>query len=207
MPQQYLSISGHIMPTTPRHEDMRLDPSLNITPEGSLVDLLAAVGHMAEDRERKNQLPEERPQEAPSETANVGISDMHLKIKPESSIREAPRRIQRTREASREEALVSTQQFFATVDERNRNDSTGRPIGVSSEVCGREDIDVPGTSTSVVTTTPVIPDVDPIDTSSPRVILPSGSPSQPTATATCRPRTWMQQITEGQINEPTERKC
>ena len=41
-----------------------------------------------------------------------------------------------------------------------------------------------------------------IDTSSPRVILPNGSPPQPTATATCRPRTWMQQITEGQINEP-----
>ena len=58
-------------------------------------------------------------------------------------------------------------------------------------------------SASVVTTTPVIPDVDPTDTSSPRVILPSGSPSRSTATATCRPRTWMQQITEGQINEPT----
>ena len=165
------------MPTTSRHEDVRLDPSLNITPEGSLVDLLAAVGHTAEDRERKNQLSKERPQETPSETANVGISDMHLKIKPESSIREAPRRIQRTREASREEALASTQQFFAAVDERNRNDSTGRSIGVSPEVCGREDIDVPGTSTSVVTTTLVIPDVDPVDTSSPRVILPSGSPS------------------------------
>ena len=96
------------MPTTPRHEDMRLDPSLNITPKGSLVDLLAAVDHMAEDRERKNQLPEKNPQEAPSETANVGISDMHLKTKPDRDIREAPQRIQRTSEASREEALVST---------------------------------------------------------------------------------------------------
>ena len=44
--------------------------------------------------------------------------------------------------------------------------------------------------------------MEPIDTSSPRVILPDGSPSQPTATPTCRPRTWMQQTTEGQINEP-----
>ena len=155
---------------------MRIDPSLNVTPEGSLVDLPAAVGHMAEDREKENQFPEERLQGAPSETANVGFTDMHLKTKPESNIREAPRRIQRTREASREEALASTQQFFATVDERNRNNSTGRPIGVSSEVCGREDVDVPGMSTSVVTTTPVVPDVDPIDTSSPRVILPNGSP-------------------------------
>ena len=162
--------------TTPRHEDMRLDLSLNITPEGSPVDLPAAVGHMAEDRERKNQFPEERLQGAPSETANVGISDMHLKIKPESNIREAPRRIQRTRKASREEALASTQQFFATVDKKNRNNSTGRPIGVLSEVCGRDNIDVPGMSTSVVTTTPVIPDMEPIDTSSPRVIPSNGSP-------------------------------
>ena len=58
VPQQYSSISGHLMPTTPRHEDMRLDPSLNLTPEGSLGDLLAAVGNMEEVRERQNQFPE-----------------------------------------------------------------------------------------------------------------------------------------------------
>ena len=67
-------------------------------------------------------------------------------------------------------------------------------------MCRRDDIDVPGASTSDVITTPVVPDVEPIDTSSPRVILPNGSPPQPTATATRRPRTWMQHITEGQIN-------
>ena len=88
------------------------------------------------------------------------------------------------------------------VDERNRNDSTGRTLGISSEVCRRDDIDVPGVSTSNVISNPVVPDVEPVDTSSPRVILPNGSPSQPTATTTCRSRTWMQQITEGQINEP-----
>ena len=59
------------MPTPPRHEDMRLDPSLNIMPEGLLVDLLAAV-----------------------------------------YIREAPQRIQRTREASREEALCQLDIFL-----------------------------------------------------------------------------------------------
>ena len=56
-------------------------------------------------------------------------------------------------------------------------------------------------STSVAATTPVIFDVEPIDTSSPRINLPNGSLSQPIATATCRPRTWIQQIAEGQINE------
>ena len=55
--------------------------------------------------------------------------------------------------------------------------STGRTLGVSSDVCRRDDIDVPGASTSDVITTPVVPDVEPIDTSSPRVILPNGSPS------------------------------
>ena len=34
--------------------------------------------------------------------------------------------------------------------------------------------------------------------------MPSGSPSRPTATATCWPRTWVQHISEGQINEPTQ---
>ena len=95
-------------PTTPGREDKRSDLSLNVTSEGSLVDLPAAVGNMAEDREGKNQLPEVGLQGAPIETANMGISDMCVKTKPESTVREAPRIIQRTREASREEAIVST---------------------------------------------------------------------------------------------------
>ena len=182
---------------------MRLDPSLNLTLEGSLGDLLAALGNTEEAREREYQVHEGRPQGTPFEVVIEGSPNTHLKTRPESHIKEAPRRIQRIREVSREEAIESTQQYFATVDKRNRNNSIARPIGISSEVCGRHDTDVPGTSTFVVTTTPVVPVVEPIDTSSPRINLPNGSLPQPTATATCRPRTWMQQITEGQINEPT----
>ena len=177
VPKQLSSISGHLMPTTPTHEDMRLDLSLNVTPEVSLGDLLSAVDHAKENRIGENQPPRKRSQGVPSETANVGIPDMHLKTKPERDTREAPQRVQRTREASREDALASTQQFFAAVDERNRNVSTGRTLGISSEVCRRDDIDVPGASTSNVISTPVVPDVEPVDTSSPRVILPNGSPS------------------------------
>ena len=44
--------------------------------------------------------------------------------------------------------------------------------------------------------------MEPRGTSSPRISLPEGSPSHPTVTATCRPRTWMQQLTERQTNEP-----
>ena len=90
---------------------MRLDPSLNVTPEGSLDDLPTAV-NTGEAREREHQVPEERPQGTPSKTSIEGTPDTHLKVKPESNIRETPRRIQRTREASREDAIASTQQFL-----------------------------------------------------------------------------------------------
>ena len=41
------------------------------------------------------------------------------------------------------------------------------------------------------------------ESSRPRTFLPSGSPSRPTATAICQPRTWVQCILDRQINEPT----
>ena len=40
-------------------------------------------------------------------------------------------------------------------------------------------------------------------TTSPQTYLPNGSPPRPTATATCRPQTWVQCVSEGQIEEPT----
>ena len=189
-------------PTTPRCEDMRLDLTLNVIPEGSLVDLPAAVGNIAEDRERKNQLPEEGLQGTSLETTYMEIPDTHVKTVPESTTREAHRVIQRTKEVSREEAIASTQQFFATVDRRNTNISTGSPTMISAEAHERDVTEVPNVPTSTAATTPVILDVEPMGTSSPRISLPEGSPSHPAVTATCRPRTWMQQITEGQTNEP-----
>ena len=202
VPNQYSSIGGCLTPTTPRCEDMRLDPTLNVTPEGSLVDLPVAVGVVAENKERKNQLPEEGLQGAPLDTANINILDTCVKTKPESTKREAPRVIQRTKEVSKEEAVTLTRQSFATVDRRNTNITTGSPTGISAEVCERDVTEIPNAPTSNAVTTPVILDVAPIGTSSPRISLPEGSPSHPGVTATSRPRTWMLQITEGQTNEP-----
>ena len=111
--------------------------------------------------------------------------------------------IQRTKEVSREEAITSTRQFFATVNRRNTNISSSRgPTRTSAEVCEREVTEVPNVSASTAATTPAVLDVEPRGTSSPRISLPEGSLSHPTITATCRPRTWMQQTTEGQTNEP-----
>ena len=50
MPRQYSTVSGHLTPTQPKHEDMRMDSTLNVTPEGSLSDLPAAVGGVEESR-------------------------------------------------------------------------------------------------------------------------------------------------------------
>ena len=87
---------------------MRLGPSLNISPEGSLVDLPTAVGNISEDRERRNQFPEEGLQGTSSETVYLEIPETCVKTVPESTVREVPRIIQRTKEASRKEAIAST---------------------------------------------------------------------------------------------------
>ena len=64
MPQQYSTIDRHLTITSPKPEDMRLEPSLNVTPEGSLGDIPNAV-NIEETREREHQIPEERPQATP----------------------------------------------------------------------------------------------------------------------------------------------
>ena len=126
---------------------MRLEPSLNITPEASLADIPAAV-----ERKMKNQAPEEGLLGTSSETTYMEIPDTHVKTVPESSTREAPRVIQRTKEASREEVIASTQQFFAAVNRRNVSVTTGSPIA-SAEVCERDVTEVPDVPTTITTTT------------------------------------------------------
>ena len=82
---------------------MRLEPSLNVTPEGSLADIPTAV-----EREKKDQAPEEGLLGTSSETMYMEIPNTHVKTVLESPTREALRIIQRTKEASREEAIAST---------------------------------------------------------------------------------------------------
>ena len=151
---------------------MRLEPSLNVTPEGSLADIPTAV-----EREKKEQVPEEELLGTSSETTYMEIPNTRVKTVLESPKREAPRIIQRTKEASREEAIASTQQFFAAVDRRNASITTGSQLA-STEVHERDVVEVPDVPTAT-TTPPVNLDVEPRGTSSPRISLPEGSPSHP----------------------------
>ena len=138
-------------------EDMRLEPSLSVMQEGSLGDLPNAV-NAKETRESEHQIPEERPQRTLFETQIKGSPETCVKTKTESNIREAPRRIQRTREASREDAIASTHQFFAVVHERNRDTVAKEPI-VTTPDKNENDVAIP----SNIPITPDIPEAEATD--------------------------------------------
>ena len=96
-----------------------------------------------------------------------------------------------TRETSREDALAATRLFFNTVNERRNI-----PEVLVMSTTGVSQIDTPPVPPDPIETEPAEP-----ETVSPRVYLPNGPPPRPTATATCRPWTWVQCISEGQIKE------
>ena len=73
-----------------------------------------------------------------------------------------------------------------------------------SDVCGRNENDVPVTPIAPATPVVTATETTETETRSPRTFLPNGSPSRPTVTATCRPRTRVQHILEGQINKLTQ---
>ena len=120
IPCQYSTTSGHLTPTPPSHENMRMDTSLNVTQEGSLDNLPAAVSGVEENREGTHPISDERPQDG-GPSANIASTEetpeTHLKVAPERQTQaESPRRIERTREASREDTIASTRHFFVTVN-------------------------------------------------------------------------------------------
>ena len=121
---------------------MRMDSTLNVTLEGSLGDMPATVGGIEEAGEVTHQVSEERLQdEGPSTnviTSTEGTPKTLLKVAPERNLNqvESPRRIQRTREASREDAIASTRQLFASVNEQNRATTMELPVETSTDTSG-----------------------------------------------------------------------
>ena len=199
---KYSNVEGCLTPITPKSDDMRLEPSLNVTPEGSLVDIPTVVR-----RETREQAPERETMGTSSETAYMEFPNTQVKTLSKEPMLGVPKTLQGTKEASRAEVLVSTRQFFAAIDQRNMNIPAGNQ-GTPVEVRERDNLEVSEVpTTTVVTTTtstptsPIIVDTELRGTGSPQISLPERSLPRPTVTATCRPRTWMQQLTEGQTNE------
>ena len=157
-----------------------MNSTLNVTLEGSLCDLPAAVGGTEETAETPK---------------------TYLKVATEGGPTpiESPRRIEGTREASRDNAIASARHFFATVNRQNGT-TTELPAETTIDVSGAN---APHMNIPVVSSTPIETETTEGETRSPRTFLLNGSPSRPTATATCRLQTWVQCVSEGQINEPT----
>ena len=104
---------------------------------------------------------------------------------------ELPGRTDITRETSREDALATTRRFFNTVTE-------GRSV---ADVPVTTAASVSQTDTPLVTSVPVETECPGPETSPVSTFLPGGSSPRPTATATLRPRTREQRISEGQTEE------
>ena len=102
-PHQYSNIDGCLTPHTPRGEDMKLEPSLNKAPEGSLVDI-----PMVAQKETREQMPEGETLGTSSETAYMEFPDTSVKTMPKEPISRIPKSLQGTKEASRAEVLAST---------------------------------------------------------------------------------------------------
>ena len=110
---------------------------------------------------------------------------------------EPPRRILRMREASQVDALASARHFFASVNGQNQMVTSELPEEVPT-------VATEGTTaiTSTIPTTSATATITWTEAGSPRMFLSNGSPSRPTATATCRPQMWVQRVSEGWTNVP-----
>ena len=110
---------------------------------------------------------------------------------------EPSRRIPRTREASQEDALASARHFFASVNGQNQVVTLELPEEVPSVTAEGATVITSTAPTTSATTT-----ITGTEAGSPWMVLPNRSPSRPTATATCRPQMWVQQVSEGWTNGP-----
>ena len=114
-PRQYTSIEGRLTPHTPRSEDMRLEQSLNVTPEGSLIDIPTIVKREALGTS--------------SETTYMEFPNTQVETTPKEST--VPKSLQGTKEASRAELLASTQQFFAPYRSKKHKCTHRKPNDIS----------------------------------------------------------------------------
>ena len=187
-PHMYSTRDGRLTPTAPMYEDMQIETSLSMTPEESLEGLSAAVG--GTESEQVSQQPSTNAEGLVTKVAPPSSIETRPKVVSENRDQgELPGRTEVTREASREDALAATQHFFHTEPESRSATEVPSPTSTS----------VPQTDIPPVTSVPVEtehPEPLPV-----RTIPYSGMPPRPTATATLRPRTWVQRISEGQIEE------
>ena len=162
VPRQYSTLYRCLTPTQSRHEDMRMDSTLNVIPEGSLGDLPAATGGHA--NLRKEQQASEAPEIETRSTQPPTTMLDQTEETPYTSVKEVPgrisdgqragqvdipRRVLRMREASQEDALASARHFFASENGQNQV--------VMSEFPGEVPTTTVGRTTLETSTLPLLP--------------------------------------------------
>ena len=174
----YSTLGGHLTPTAPAYDDVRADSTLNVAPEGSLGDLPAAVEGI-EERECTQQIFDEgRSLHSNIVPPTTEIPETNLKVITGRSTQVEPsRRVEVTRESSREDAVAAMRHFSSTVDEQ-RN-TAELPVVTTADASQMNVLTVPHV---LIETEPPEP-----ETTIPQTYLPNGSPPRPTTTATCRP--------------------
>ena len=177
-PQMYSTIDGHLAPTAPVYEDIRIDTPLNVTTEESPSHLPAVRGGIEEGDIR---LPTQDDMRGPISNAAPPTTEV-LETSPKvinmrSNQGNSSGRNTITRETSRDDALATARHFFNTVNERRNV-----PKVPEMSATGVSQIDTYPIPLDPIETEPTEP-----GTASPQVNLPSGSPPRPTATATCCP--------------------
>ena len=188
-PHMYSTIDGRLTPTAPVYKDQRMETPLHVTPEESLGGLSAAMGGTEDSK--VIQQPFDDVKRPISNVVPPEVSETSPKVISErTSQEELPRRNEILRETSRVDALATTRLFFNTMAERrNITEVLTSTVSISQ-------IDTPPAPSVTAETEPAEP-----ATTSSRTYQPSGSPPRPTATATCRPQTWVHCVSEGQIEE------
>ena len=96
IPQQYSTIEGRLILHMPLSEDMRLEATLNVTPEGLLTDIPTVM-----EREAIG---------TSSETAYMDFPYTQVKTRIKES--KKPTTLHGTKETSQAEVLASTRHFF-----------------------------------------------------------------------------------------------
>ena len=185
----YSTIGGRLTPTAPIYEDWRMETPLHVTPEESLGGLSTAMGGTEDSK--VIQQPFDDVKRPISNVVPPEVSETSPKVISErTSQEELPRRNEILRETSRVDALATTRLFFNTVAERRNITEVPTMSTVSIS-----QIDTPPAPSVPAETEPAECQLLLLS----RMYLPSGSPPRPTATATCRPRTWVHHVSEGKI--------
>ena len=184
-PHRYSIREGRLTPIVPAYEKMR-----TVTPyHGSSVE--TQEGLLATEKGEGIEKVTKQPLDPIEKSESRDVPPISVVYRPDE-IKERvhqenmSRKNEIPRESRREGALTTTRDFFNSVTERRS--ATEVPV---ITMTGVSQLDTPPTTSA--------PEIEHLGPFPVRTFPLSETPPRPTATATLRPKTWVQRVSEGQI--------